>query len=63
MAPAVSTAISGLQARYFNEPSGCAEQNMVGTAPIVYALYYLKQTGRVNAAAEEQGPRLIKIGS
>lgn len=63
MASAVSTAISGVQAEFFRMPTGCAEQNMYKTAKIVYALYYLKQTGHVNADAEENGPRLIKQGN
>lgn len=63
MASAVSTAISGLQDRFFHMPWGCAEQNMYSTAPIVYALYYLKQTGHVNADAEKNGPLLIKKGN
>ncbi|XP_052777882.1 complement C3-like [Mya arenaria] len=46
----------------FKEPSGCGEQNMIKTAPIVYGMNYLKQTGQETAKNEETGTNWIKKG-
>lgn len=61
MAPVISTALSGFE-RFFRQPSGCAEQNMAATAPIVYALYYLRNSGRLTDKWEKELPDFIRTG-
>lgn len=46
----------------FHEPAGCGEQTMIRTAPVVYGMSYLRQTGKVTQHNEVQGTAWIKQG-
>ncbi|XP_052235638.1 complement C3-like [Dreissena polymorpha] len=46
----------------FHEPIGCGEQNMIRTAPIVYGMYFLKQTGTMEAKHEDSGTTKMRNG-
>ena len=59
--PAVQTSINNPEA-LFQKPRGCGEQNMMFLAPTLYALRYLKVTGKLTAAAEESGYEFIRHG-
>nr|BAK64109.1 complement component 3-1 [Hasarius adansoni] len=59
--PAVQTSINNPDA-LFQKPRGCGEQNMMYLAPTLYALRYLKVTGKLTAAAEESGYEFIRHG-
>jgi len=57
----VSTVITGVDS-IFTEPTGCCEQTMSILSPMVYGLYYLKQTHQETAEKEENGTRYIRNG-
>ncbi|XP_052774665.1 complement C5-like [Mya arenaria] len=57
----VATLLDGVD-KMFTEPKYCGEQTMIMTAPIVYGMHYLKQTGQETAENEQQGTAWIKIG-
>ncbi|KAH3754661.1 hypothetical protein DPMN_189342, partial [Dreissena polymorpha] len=48
--------------KMFNEPRGSGENIMQYTAPIVYGMYFLKQTGTMEAKHEESGYRYMRNG-
>ncbi|KAH3898480.1 hypothetical protein DPMN_022713 [Dreissena polymorpha] len=48
--------------KMFHEPIGCGEQNMIRTAPIVYGMYFLKQTGTMEAKHEDSGTTKMRNG-
>jgi len=56
-----SAVISGVD-KMFHLPTGCGEQTMVKLAPVVYGMYYLKQTGLETADNEETGTEYIRRG-
>jgi len=57
----VSTVITGVD-NIFTEPTGCCEQTMSKLSPMVYGLYYLKQTHQKTAENKEKGTRYIRNG-
>lgn len=57
----VKSVINGVDG-LFREPKGCGEQTMILTAPIVYGMFYLRQTGQVTEKAEEKGTKWIEKG-
>jgi len=57
----VSTVITGVD-NIFTEPTGCCEQTMSKLSPMVYGLYYLKQTVQETAENEEKGTKHITDG-
>ncbi|WAR21470.1 CO3-like protein [Mya arenaria] len=57
----VDTVINGID-KLFNQPHGCGEQTMMYTAPIVYGLDYLAQTGQTTQKHEVQGIEWMRYG-
>jgi len=57
----VSALITGVDSM-FQQPHGCGEQTMVYTAPIVYGMYYIKQTGQETAENEKKGTDFLRFG-
>lgn len=44
------------------KPEGCGEQNMMNLAPTLYAMRYLKVTGKLTADSEEKGYKYMREG-
>ena len=44
-------------------PSGCGEQNMIGYAPNVYVMQYLKRTGQLTAELETRLKTYMSSGA
>ncbi|KAH3826701.1 complement C3-like [Dreissena polymorpha] len=61
MVDAVDCVLEGVD-KMFTEPQGCGEQTMVYTAPIVYGMHFLKQTGTMEAKHEDSGIRYMRNG-
>ncbi|KAH3800027.1 hypothetical protein DPMN_153652 [Dreissena polymorpha] len=61
MGDPVSCVLEGVD-KMFYEPHGCGEQNMIHTAPIVYGMYFLKQTGQMEEKHEDFGTRFMRNG-
>ena len=59
--PAVQTAISDPES-LLTEPGGCGEQNMVKLAPTLYAVRYLKLTGKLTPEIEDIGYKYMRQG-
>jgi len=57
----VSAVITGVDSM-FHQPHGCGEQTMIYTAPIVYGMYYIKQTGQETAENEQKGTKFLQFG-
>jgi len=62
METVVKAVINGVES-FFTQPSGCGEQTIKYTAPIVYGMFYLKQTGQVTKEAEVKGTSHIEYGN
>jgi len=59
----VSAVITGVDS-IFTEPTGCCEQTMSKLSPMVYGLYYLKQTANQETAESEvKGTKHIRDGN
>lgn len=44
------------------QPGGCGEQNMVYLAPTLYAMRYLKVTGKLTPDSEDKGYKYMREG-
>ncbi|KAH3812672.1 hypothetical protein DPMN_141110 [Dreissena polymorpha] len=62
MGQAVSCVLHGV-GDMFHKPWGCGEQTMIATAPIVYGMYFLMQTGTMEAQHEQKGVEFMRYGS
>ncbi|KAH3752507.1 hypothetical protein DPMN_187128 [Dreissena polymorpha] len=61
MGETVNCVLEGVD-KMFTEPSGCGEQNMIRTAPIVYGMHFLKQTGTMETKHEDSGTTQMRNG-
>ncbi|XP_052214423.1 complement C5-like [Dreissena polymorpha] len=61
MGQAVSCVLHGV-GDMFHKPWGCGEQTMIATAPIVYGMYFLMQTGTMEAQHEQKGVEFMRYG-
>ena len=62
LGPVVNTTIEGGLEKFFRQPTGCGEQNMIYLAPNVYVLEYLMNTNQLTGANEENAYRFIQSG-
>ena len=62
LGPVVNTTIQGGLEKFFRQPTGCGEQNMIGLAPNVYVLGYLSATKQLSGDNEENAYRFIQSG-
>lgn len=61
MGPIVSTAVNDPES-ILELPYGCGEQNIARLAPTLYAMRYLKVSGKMTAATEEKGYQYMRTG-
>ncbi|KAH3752414.1 complement C3-like [Dreissena polymorpha] len=61
MGDAVTCVLEGVD-KMFNDPQGCGEQTMIYTAPIVYGMYFLKQTKTMESTHEDSGIKYMRNG-
>ena len=53
LGPVVNTTIQGGLEKFFRQPTGCGEQNMIYLAPNVYVLGYLSATKQLSGNSEK----------
>jgi len=62
MGTVIKAVVNGVD-QLFTEPKHCGEQTMIYTAPIVYGMDFLRQTGLVTKDNEVKGTAWITQGS
>ena len=62
MEDVVQSVLLGGVERFINLPGGCVEQTIIGLAPLVYAMNYLKLTKQITEDIERNGNSHVRAG-